>query len=280
MTVEWSRSNSRAIWTSESGVSSRARNIARWRARAIGRRALGREEIGARDAERRTRPRPGSRDAGRDDGRTGSGRRCRRLRSGSAWSTAPPASGSSKTEETARTRVSAPSSRRTLPGARFAISRRTSGSGSWSTASEAKRQRKRDARAEVGRRRARPRGPTRSGREGAPRGATREPGGRSLEITICLPAANRALKVWTNSSSVLLLALEELDVVDEKRVEAAVALLEALGAVGAKGGDELAGESLRGRVVDGQSSGWLCAHVAGDRAHEVRLAEPGRAVVG
>ena len=52
----------------------------------------------------------------------------------------------------------------------------------------------------------------------------------------------------------------------------AVALLEALGAVGAKRGDELAGEPLGRRVVDGQL-GVVPAHVAGDRAHQVRLAE-------
>ena len=47
-----------------------------------------------------------------------------------------------------------------------------------------------------------------------------------------------------------LLALEHLDVVDQQRVELAVARLEELGPVAPQGADELAGEALGGGVVD------------------------------
>ena len=51
-------------------------------------------------------------------------------------------------------------------------------------------------------------------------------GGRSEEMTICLLALCSVLKVWKNSSWVPLLALQELDVVDQQHVDVAVAALE------------------------------------------------------
>ena len=51
-------------------------------------------------------------------------------------------------------------------------------------------------------------------------------GGRSEETTICLFELCSVLKVWKNSSCALL-ALQELDVVDEQDVDVAVAALKA-----------------------------------------------------
>jgi hypothetical protein len=75
----------------------------------------------------------------------------------------------------------------------------------------------------------------------------------------------------------LLLALEELDVVDEEGVESPVASLESLGAAAAQSGDELAREPLGSCVVDCEP-GVMAGHVPVDRGHQVRLAEPGRTV--
>jgi hypothetical protein len=68
-----------------------------------------------------------------------------------------------------------------------------------------------------------------------------------------------------------------LDVVDQQGVELAVALLEALRPVLAKGTDELGREALRGRVVNGQLRA-PAAQVIDDRPKQMRLAEPRRAV--
>src|SRR5438552_13837021 len=74
-----------------------------------------------------------------------------------------------------------------------------------------------------------------------------------------------------------LLALEGLNVVDEQRVELAVALLEALGAVLAKRGYELGGESLGGRVVD-RELGASAPEIVGDRPKQMGLSEARRTV--
>jgi hypothetical protein len=50
----------------------------------------------------------------------------------------------------------------------------------------------------------------------------------------------------------VVLALEELDVVDEEDVDLAVAQLELLGAGGVQGGDEFAREVLRRRVANAE----------------------------
>ena len=73
------------------------------------------------------------------------------------------------------------------------------------------------------------------------------------------------------------LALEELDVVDEQDVEVAVSLLEALGAAATQGRDELVGEALGGRVAD-LELGRVNPQVVGDRDQQVGLAEPRRPV--
>ena len=195
---------------------------------------------------------------------------------GSARLSAAPASGSSKTEETARTRVSAPSSRRTLPGTRVAIVRRTSGSGSWSTASLAKLH------------------------SSATR--VRRSGGSDLDgeppleavAEALLEPLERARRAVAREHDLLAggeqrvegvdelllgarLALEDLDVVDQEGIEPAIALLEPLGPLRAKRGDELAREPLGGRVVNGQLR-VVVAVVARDRAQQVGLAEAGRPV--
>ena len=72
------------------------------------------------------------------------------------------------------------------------------------------------------------------------------------------------------------LALEELDVVDEQDVDAAVGGLEGVDAVVVERADEVVGERLDRRVADGQPVA-VGRDVVGDRVQEVRLAEPGRA---
>ena len=72
------------------------------------------------------------------------------------------------------------------------------------------------------------------------------------------------------------LALEELDVVDEQQVDAAVGGLERVDAVVVQRADEVVRERLDGRVADGQPVA-VGRDVVGDRVQQVRLAEPGRA---
>ena len=101
--------------------------------------------------------------------------------------------------------------------------------------------------------------------------------GRRSEVrTSWAPAWCSALKVWKNSCSVLALLCEELDVVDEQHVDAAVGGLEGLDAAAVERADEVVGERLGGRVAGGQAAAVL-GDVVGDRVQQVRLAEPGRA---
>ena len=79
--------------------------------------------------------------------------------------------------------------------------------------------------------------------------------------------------MWKNSSAVRGLALEELDVVDQQEVSAAVAVLEAVDGGAVQRGDELVGEGLCRGVVDGQLRA-VATEVVGDRAEEMGLAEP------
>ena len=74
-----------------------------------------------------------------------------------------------------------------------------------------------------------------------------------------------------------LLALEELDVVDEEDVVGAVALLEALDALVAERVDEVVHERLARHVARRRALRVL-AHVLADRLQEMGLAEPGAAV--
>ena len=74
-----------------------------------------------------------------------------------------------------------------------------------------------------------------------------------------------------------LLVLEELDVVDEKHVVVAVALLEAFDALVAERVDEVVHEDLARHVARGEIPGVL-ADVARDRLQEMGLPKPGAAV--
>ena len=106
--------------------------------------------------------------------------------------------------------------------------------------------------------------------------ASRSRGRRSEVSTSCAPAWCSALKVWKNSCSVLALLCEELDVVDEQDVDAAVGGLERLHAAAVQRADEVVGERLDGRVAGGQAVAVL-VDVVGDRVQQVGLAEAGRA---
>ena len=188
-----------------------------------------------------------------------------------------PASGSSNTDETARTRVSAPSSRRTLPGTRVAIVRRTSGSGSWSTASPAKRQSSAIRVRRSG-------GSTSTVRPQSKRSRSRcssrsrDPGGPVAGEHDLLAGGEQRVEGVDELLLGPRLALEELDVVDQQRVEPAVALLEALRPLGAQRRHELAGEALGGRVVEGEGRGGGRGSSPRSRPRRCVLPEPGRAV--
>jgi hypothetical protein len=75
----------------------------------------------------------------------------------------------------------------------------------------------------------------------------------------------------------LLLALEELHVVDEQHVDVAVAALEGVAGAGLHRVDELVEERL-GRDVADPVGGIVVVHVAGDGLQQVGLAEAGVAV--
>ena len=77
-------------------------------------------------------------------------------------------------------------------------------------------------------------------------------GSRSEVSTSCAPAWCSALNVWKNSCSVLALLCEELDVVDEQDVDAAVGGLEGVDAAAVERADEVVGERLDRRVADRQ----------------------------
>ena len=104
--------------------------------------------------------------------------------------------------------------------------------------------------------------------------ALRSRGRRSEVSTSWLPRSCRALKVWKNSSSVLALRREELDVVDEQHVGVAVAALEALHVLAVQRGEELVGERLDRRVADGQPAA-VGEDVVADRVQQVGLADAG-----
>ena len=71
------------------------------------------------------------------------------------------------------------------------------------------------------------------------------------------------------------LGLEELHVVDEQHVDAAIGGLEALDVVAVERAEEVVGERLGGRVADGRAAA-VRGDVVGDRVQEVRLAEARR----
>jgi hypothetical protein len=78
------------------------------------------------------------------------------------------------------------------------------------------------------------------------------------------------LKVWKNSSWVLHLALQELDVIHEQHVDVAVSLLEVVHLSGAQGGDEVVGELLGGDIAHLEARGLRQRRVS-DGVQQVRL---------
>ena len=227
-TVLWSRLKSRAISARESGGQLAARYMASWRAWATRGVRLRREQSSAGDAE------DGA------DGLLDRARRSSGVVGGAGPSGRRPARPSARRDERRRDGLAEHGGERRSRGS----SRPRAGGRCPGTRDGDLPQHRR-----VGQLGARARRPSataaRCGCAGRARSSsTRKPqskrsrsrsasrasasGGRSLERTICLPAAWRALKVWTNSSSVCSLPSSDLDVVDQQRVELAVALLEAL----------------------------------------------------
>ena len=261
-TVLWSRSKPRAISVSESGVSSRARYIASWRARATARRASRREQLLAAEPVDRRRPRPGSPPGSAAGGRRG----------GAPAGSAP----SARLDERRRERLGEQRGDREHPGHRaleHAHVARAPGSRSRAARRARAAPAPRRRRAATGARsgsagraaRARPASPQR--KRSRRRSASRaERLGRPVarEHDLLAGGVQRVEGVDELLLGVLL-ALEHLDVVDQQRVELAVAGLEQLRAVAAQRAHELAREPLGGRVVDVQR-GVVSAHVLGDRA--------------
>ena len=168
----------------------------------------------------------------------------------------------------------APSSTRTLSGTRVAISRSTAGSGR-SLESAARRH---SSAIRV----------RRSGRSSS----TRSPHWKRSRSRSAICESASAGGRWTHdllSRSVEgvesvdelllgpLLSLEHLDIVDQQRVERAIARLEQLRPITSKGSDELAREPLGGRVVNDEGR-VVAAHVVDDGAQQVGLSESRRAM--
>ena len=83
--------------------------------------------------------------------------------------------------------------------------------------------------------------------------------------------------MWKNSSAVRALPSRNWTSSISSTSASAVALLEGLDAGALQRGDELVGEGLGGRVVDGELRG-VAVEVVRDRAEQVGLAEPRGAV--
>ena len=236
-TVVWSRSKPRAISASESAVSSRARYIATCRGRGYARASAPAESSSlAAQAARRRRRRPGSRRG--SEARPVGASAPRRRRAERAVGPSARDSGSLCREANAITRVIAPSSTRTFVGAAAAISRSTPGSGTWPLESAAIRQStairvRRSGGSSSTRRpqlkRSRRRSASRERRLG-------RPVAREHDL---LAGGVEGVEGVDELLLGVLLALEDLDVVDQQRVELAVARLERLRALAPQRGDEL-----------------------------------------
>ena len=100
-------------------------------------------------------------------------------------------------------------------------------------------------------------------------------GGRSAESTTCAPALERRLDRVEELLGGALLALEELDVVEQQDVGGAVAVLERRDLVVLERGQELAREGLGVGVAHGQAA-HAQGHVVADGLQEVGLADSGR----
>ena len=170
------------------------------------------------------------------------------------------------------TRVIAPSSTRTLAGHGGGdLAAAPPGSGGWPQESVAIRQSDGDPGAQVGRLELDAQAPVEAVAQ--PLGEPRQRLGRAVAGEHDLLAGGvQGVEGVDELLLGVLLALEHLDVVDQQRVELAIARLEGLGPVAAQGGDELGGEPLRGRVVDLELR-VVAAQVLDDRAEQVGLAE-------
>ena len=248
----------------------------RWRSGVPGRRARCAWPRGGRSARPRgwsRRPAGSWLDAG-GVGPMAAGGLIGARESPSALRTRSGVTGSPSTEESATTRVIAPSSRRTLPAASAAISRRSRRARGRSIAASPPCARAGWSGSAGRAGRARRRGPTGSGRAVARRAGERLRRAVAGEDDLL---AGRVQGVEGVDELLLgvLLALERLDVVDQQGVEPAVALLEPFGPVLAQRGHELGREPLRGRVVEAEIRP-VAAQVVDDRAEQVGLPEPGR----
>src|SRR5213593_880307 len=96
-------------------------------------------------------------------------------------------------------------------------------------------------------------------------------GYRSLERTICLRASKRLLKVWKNSSWVLL-ARDELDVIHQQHVDVAVPAAHINHLVVPDAVNDLVGELLGRHVRDPEIC--MLENVIAYCVHEMRLPEP------
>jgi hypothetical protein len=100
---------------------------------------------------------------------------------------------------------------------------------------------------------------------------------RSSSVAICLGGRSERVEGVEELLLGALLALQELDVVDQQDVVVPVAALEGAGAVVADGVDELVGELLAGHVPDARL-GVEVAGVVPDGVQQVGLAQPGSPV--
>ena len=252
-------------------VSSRARYIASWRERAI------RGERRGESSSSLVRPLTAqtaswiAASVGASARRARSARpaRGRGARSGSS-------AARESSEAIAITLVIAPSSTRTFSGTLVAISCSTRGSGSSGLGPGGDPPEHGDPGPQVGRLELDPQPPVEAVAE--PLGELRERLRRAVAGEHDL-LAGRVQGVEGVDELLLgaLLALEHLDVVDQQRVELAIAGLERLRALAPQRRDELGREPLGGRVVD-LELGVVAAQVLDDRAQQVGLAEARRAM--
>ena len=271
-TVVWLRPpNSRPSAGRPSSVSSRARYMATWRAKAtFGVRSRARSASRA-EAELPRRSPPGSArpstaarpgacgtaargPAWRARGWAACRRARRRRRRGSARPRAP---ARWRRPAARRPRASRPGSRRARRGARACAGSRAataaSGAASSATRPHSKRSLSRASK------------------------ASRSVGLRSLVITSWRPDSYSALKVWKSSSFVRTLSARNWTSSRSSTSTSRKRSRKRVGVAAADGLDELRRELLDGRVADAQAVA-VALDVVADRVQQVRLAEPGRAV--
>ena len=179
-------------------------------------------------------------------------------------------------DEKATTRVSAPSSSRMFVEIRLAMKVSTCGSGTWipSVFTFLRRIAMRVSRSGGWMSVIRPHSKRERSRASSVAIVARRPVGRDHDLPAGLVERVEGVEELLLDP---LLALEELDVVDQEDVVVAVALLEALDPLVAERVDEVVHERLARDVAGGEVAGVL-GHVGGDRLEEVGLAEAGAAV--